>query len=60
MAKESKTKNDEAPVESGATEPSLDLVQRVARLEHQLTVLAPIAELLPLITQIRRHYSGGV
>lgn len=47
--------------ESGADEPKPEagsLEQRVAKLEHQLNVLAPLAELLPAVTQLRRLYGG--
>lgn len=65
MAKSPKVEKDFEPEgvpakpESGADEPPAgSLEARVARLEHQLNVLAPLAELLPQVTQIRRHFGG--
>ena len=35
-----------------------DLAQRVARLEHEVSVLTPLAELLPALVQIKRMFGG--
>lgn len=61
MAKSPKHEPEDLPPkpESGANEPKAgSLEARVARLEHQLNVLAPLAELLPMVIQIRRQFGG--
>lgn len=54
MAKEPDKTAEDVKQDAKAT----DLETRVKRLENEIQVLAPLAELLGSITQIRRHFGG--